>query len=429
MMYFSGVEDNGTIATGKRGEAAPNFWIAFPRRSLIFSLVANVLFKNARLVFPDRIEPRGDLRVEGERIAAIGPDLTPAPGDMVQELGGCLLAPGFIDIHLHGALGRDTMEATPEAFETICRHHATGGTTALALTTVAAPTAALVRVLDAAAAYRREPHDGAQLLGIHAEGPYFSPGKRGAHRPEYLRDPTPGDYAPLLERADELIQMTLAPELPGALALIETLRARGVRVSGGHSDAWDEEACAAFAHGMEGVTHTFNCMSVARRRGPYRVAGLLEFALSEPGILCELIADGRHVSPTLMRMLYRAKGPGGIVLVTDATGGAGLPEEAPFRVGELDCVVRGGVGLTADGAALAGSTSSMVHLVRTLVQSAGIPPVEALRMASLNPARALSLPRKGVLAPGADADLVLLSDALEVIATFVQGRRVYRAGS
>ena len=317
----------------------------------------NLLFKNARLVFPDRIEPCGDLRVVEGRIAAIAPSLMPEPGDMVQELGGRYIAPGFIDIHLHGALGRDAMEATPDAFETICRYHASGGTTALALATVAAPTEAIVRVLRAADAYQRETHEGAQLLGIHVEGPYFSREKQGAHLPEWIRNPTPADYAPLLEWAGAMTQMTLAPELPGALELIEALRARGVRVSGGHSDAWDEEACAAFVHGMEGVTHTFNCMSTARRRGPYRVAGLLEFALSEPGILCELIADGRHVSPTLMRMLYHAKGPEGIALVTDASAGAGLPEETAFQLGEIACVVRDGVGLTADGAALAGSRS------------------------------------------------------------------------
>ena len=387
----------------------------------------NLLFKNARLVFPDRIEPCGDLRVVEGRIAAIAPSLMPEPGDMVQELGGRYIAPGFIDIHLHGALGRDAMEATPDAFETICRYHASGGTTALALATVAAPTEAIVRVLRAADAYQRETHEGAQLLGIHVEGPYFSREKQGAHLPEWIRNPTPADYAPLLEWAGAMTQMTLAPELPGALELIEALRARGVRVSGGHSDAWDEEACAAFVHGMEGVTHTFNCMSTARRRGPYRVAGLLEFALSEPGILCELIADGRHVSPTLMRMLYHAKGPEGIALVTDASAGAGLPEETAFQLGEIACVVRDGVGLTADGAALAGSTSSMIHLVRTLVREAGVPLVEAVRMATLNPARALKLSRKGILAPGADADLVLLSEDLEVVATFVQGRREHRA--
>ena len=386
----------------------------------------NLLFKNARLVFPDRIEPRGDLRVAEGRIVAVGPLLMPEPGDMVQELGGRTLAPGFIDIHVHGALGRDAMEASPEAFEAICQYHARGGTTALALTTVAAPTPEIVTVLRAAEAYRNEVHEGAQLLGVHVEGPYFSPQKMGAHLADLIRNPTPADYTPLLEWAHVMTQMTLAPELPGALVLIEALRARGVRVSGGHSDAWDEEACAAFVQGMEGVTHTFNCMSSARRRGPYRVAGLLEFALSEPGIVCELIADGRHVSPTLMRMLYRAKGAEGIVLVTDATAGAGLPEETAFRLGEIDCVVRDGVGFTADGAALAGSTSSMIHLVRTLVRDAEVPLVEALRMASFNPAHALKLERKGILAPGADADLILLSDDLEVVATFVQGRRMHR---
>lgn len=389
----------------------------------------NLLFKNARLVFPDRIEPGGDLRVAEGRIAAVGRSLNPEPGDMLVELGGQFLAPGFIDLHLHGGMGRDAMEATPEAFETICQAHARGGTTALALTTVASPTEEIVAVLRAAAAYQKEAHDGARLLGIHIEGPYFSPEKRGAHRPEQVRDPNPADYAPLLEWTHVMTQMTLAPERPGALALIEALTARGVRASGGHSDAWDEEACAAFAHGMEGVTHTFNCMSSARRRGPYRVAGLLEFALSEPGILCELIADGQHVSPTLMRMLYHAKGPGGIALVTDATAGAGLPEETPFRLGEVECVVRGEVGLTADGTALAGSTSLMIHLVRTLVREAGVPLAEAIRMATLNPARALKLDRKGRLEAGADADLVLLSDNLEVLATFVGGERVYRLGA
>lgn len=389
-------------------------------------IMSGILFKNARLIIPGQGTAQADLRVAAGRIAAIGPSLEPQPGDNVQELGGRLLAPGFIDIHLHGGQGRDTMEATPEAFEAIAQAHAKGGTTALALTTVAAAPADLVRVLRAADAYRKESHGGARLLGIHLEGPYFSHGKCGAHRPELIVTPTPEHYAPLLEWAHVITQVTLAPELPGALELIDRLRALGIRVSGGHSDAWDEQACAAYAHGMEGVTHTFNAMSSARRRGPYRVAGLLEFALSEPGMGCELIADGRHVSPTLMRMLYHAKGPGGIILVTDATAGAGLPEETPFHLGALECVVRGGVGLTGDGSALAGSTSLMIDLVRTLVREAGVPLHEAVGMATLNPARALRLGAKGRLEPGADADLVLLDDDLTVLATFVGGERVYR---
>ncbi len=385
----------------------------------------STLFKNARLVFPDRIEPKGDLRVVDGRIAAVGPALSPDAGEEVVDLAGRYLAPGFIDIHIHGAVGRDTMEATPEAFEAICRFHASGGTTALALTTITAATPEIVAVLEAAKAYRQgtpESHAGAQLLGIHVEGPYFSQEKPGAHRPELIRNPTPEDYAPLLEFAAVMTQMTVAPELPGALELIDRLREKGVRVSGGHSDAWDEQACAAFVHGMEGATHTFNCMSSARRRGPYRVAGLLEFVLGEPGIVCELIGDGRHVSPTLIRMAYAAKGPDGICLVTDASAGAGLEEEAVFGLGEIKCVVRDRVGLTADGRALAGSTSTMIRLVKTLVEEADISLVEAIRMATLNPARALKLSNKGVLAKGTDADLVVLSETLAVEATYVQGR-------
>lgn len=386
----------------------------------------SLLFKNARLVFPDRIEPKGDLRVINGRIAVMGPALSPEVGETVVDLSGRYLAPGFIDIHIHGAVGRDAMEATPEAFETICRFHTSGGTTALALTTITAPISEIVDVLCTAEAYRATPHEGAQLLGIHVEGPYFNVEKKGAHLPELIINPAPENYGPLLEWSHVMTQMTIAPELPGALALIDQLRSRGVRVSGGHSDAWDEEACAAFVHGMEGVTHTFNCMSTARRRGAYRIAGLQEFALSEPGILCELIADGRHVSPTLIRMLYFAKGPDGICLVTDATSGAGLPEGTKFALGEIQCVVHDQVCLTADGTALAGSSATMAQLVRTMVEGANVSLVEAIRMATLVPARALKLESKGVLDKGKDADLVVLTEDLQVAATYVGGRLAYQ---
>jgi len=367
--------------------------------------------------------------VEGGKITAIAPALSPNPGEAEIDLSGRYLAPGFIDIHIHGAVGHDTMEATPEAFDAICRFHATGGTTSLALTTITAPMEEIVAVLRAAEAYRKKEPTGARLLGIHIEGPYFSKEKPGAHLPELICNPEPDHYRPLLEFAtgsnNVMLQMTLAPELPGALGLIDALRARGVRVSGGHSDAWDEEACAGFVHGMEGATHTFNCMSTARRRGPFREAGLVEFALSEPGIVCELIADGRHVSTTLIRMLYYAKGPDGVILITDATSGAGLAEGEIFNLGEIRCVVRDGVGMLADGSALAGSTSTMARGVKTMVEQANVSLVEAIRMATLNPATALKLAGKGVLEKGADADLVVLGDTLEVEATYVGGKPVY----
>jgi N-acetylglucosamine-6-phosphate deacetylase len=195
-------------------------------------------------------------------------------------------------------------------------------------------------------------------------------------------------------------------------------------VSGGHSDAWNEDARAAFDRGMRSVTHTFNCMSSARHRGVYRVAGLLEFALSEPEISCELIADSHHVSPTLMKMLYRAKGPRGICLVTDATAGAGLPEGSQFALFGNNCIVENGVCLLADRSALAGSAARMIDLVCTMVCDIRVPLNEAVAMATENPARAVGLETKGRLIVGADADLVVLSPQLEVVQTFRGGEIV-----
>jgi N-acetylglucosamine-6-phosphate deacetylase len=381
-----------------------------------------MILRGAHLVFADRIQPRSDVRVLDGKIAAIG-EVAAERGEEIVDLAGQFLAPGFIDLHIHGALRRDTMEATDEALQTICRHHASGGTTSLALTTITATSDDILGVIRAVDRFRSQPHDGAHVLGVHVEGPFFSKEKPGAHQLGLIRNPQRVEWERWLEHANAITQMTVAPELPGALELIDALVAMGIRVSGGHSDAWDEDAAAAFAHGMRQVTHTFNCMSTARRRGPYRVAGLLEFALSEPEILCELIADGRHVSPTLMRMLYQAKGPDGIALITDASAGAGLAEEERFELGKIECVVRDRVGLTADGRALAGSCASMIQVVRGMVQLADIPLYEAVRMATLNPARALGIDdRKGVLTVGADADLVAFSDDFQVTRTLVRGR-------
>jgi len=176
---------------------------------------------------------------------------------------------------------------------------------------------------------------------------------------------------------------------------------------------------------MRSVTHTFNCMSSARRRGVYRVGGLVEFALSEPQISCELIADGHHVSPALMKMLYRAKGPGGICLVTDATAGAGLPDGSHFSLFGNNCIVEGGVCLLADRSALAGSVSRMIDLIRTMVNKVNLPLHEAVGMATQNPARAVGLETKGRLAVGADADFVVLSPELDVLRTFSGGQEIF----
>jgi len=382
-----------------------------------------------RLIFPDGIRDGLEVVVEEGKIAALHP---PAPrprqkaeqvrGKEVIDLNRNYLAPGFIDLHVHGARGRDTMEASAEAFRTVCDFHASGGTTSLLLTTATAPLDEILKVLEAVRDCRSAIM---QIGGVHVEGPFISRAKGGAQRGEFMQEPSPDAVRRLLQYAEVIKRVTIAPELPGALEAIETFHKRKINVSGGHSDAWDQDARAAFDRGMRSVTHTFNCMSSARRRGIYRAAGLLEFALSTAEISCELIADGHHVSSTLMKMLYRAKRADGICLVTDATAGAGLADGSEFSLLGRDCMVENGVCLLADRSALAGSAARMVELVRTMVDEVNVPLGEAVAMATENPARAIDLQSKGRLVVGADADFVVLSPQLDVMQTFIGGEEVW----
>jgi N-acetylglucosamine-6-phosphate deacetylase len=380
-----------------------------------------MIFTNSRLILPDGIRDGLEVVVEKRKISAIREQARTQREEII-DLRGNYLAPGFIDLHVHGALGRDTMEASAEAFQAVCDYHASGGTTSLLLTTATAPLDSIADVLGAVRECRCSI---TEIAGVHVEGPFISKAKCGAQRAEFIQNPSHSSVQQLLGHADVIKRITIAPELPGALEAIENFHVHGISASGGHSDAWDEQAREGFARGMRSVTHTFNCMSSARRRGIYRVGGLLEFALSEPRISCELIADGHHVSETLMTMLYRAKGPRGICLVTDATAGAGLPNGSQFSLFGSDCVVEDGVCLLADHSALAGSASRMIDLVRTMVMEVNVPLHEAVMMATENPARAIGLEAKGSVKVDADADLVVLSPELEVLRTFSGGQEVF----
>jgi N-acetylglucosamine-6-phosphate deacetylase len=378
-----------------------------------------MIFTNGRLIFPDGIRDGLEVIAEEGKIAAIR-EQTAARSNDVIDLEGNYLAPGFVDLHIHGGNGHDTMDAKPEAFRSICDFHATGGTTSVLLTTATAPTKAIVDVLNAV-----RDSSVRQIAGVHVEGPFISPHKPGAQRETLMRKPTEKAFAPFLEHSDVIRRMTIAPELPGAIDLVDQLREHGIDVSGGHSDAWEDEARAAFEHGMRSVTHTFNCMSMSRRRGRDRVAGLLEFAMSEREIICELIADGHHVSATLMKMLYHSKGVRGICLVTDATAGAGLPDGSKFSLYGTKCIVDGGVCLLADKSALAGSAARMIDLVRTMVTKVDVPLHEAVAMATDTPAHAVGLRMKGQFKIGADADFVVMSPELEVVRTFSGGEQIF----
>jgi N-acetylglucosamine-6-phosphate deacetylase len=378
-------------------------------------------FTNARLVLPDSIES-GSLTLRNGRIASVSRAKKLNRSTNSIDLRGGYLAPGFIDLHIHGALGRDTMEATADAFRTITEFHLRGGTTSIALTTLTAPEQEILRVLEAVKPIHNQSLGGARIVGIHIEGPFISKEKPGAQNPKQIRPPHESEWKKYLRYGSLVSEMTLAPEIAGALPLIRALKRNGTIVSGGHTNATEEELGPALAAGLNHATHTFNAMSTATKRGPYRVAGMVEFALAHPEICCELIADGVHVAPTLMRMLFNAKGRDGVCLITDATGGAGLKPRSTFEIAGIVARVTAEAALTADGAALAGSTLTMIEAVRRAVQLGGASLVDVVRMASLNPARQLRRDHElGSIERGKRADLVWFDEQFCIRGVWLDG--------
>ena len=284
----------------------------------------SLLLSNAQLILdPSRGVVPGWLLIRDGVIKDLGSlGDEPAAEVTVIDCGGDFIAPGLVDIHCHGAIGRDAMEASEEAFGAILGAHARCGTTTAVLTTVAASLPEMLAVLQMTESWRGG-WGVARLAGIHLEGPWFSPKRRGAHDPTQLRDPRESEISTLLEHARVMRRVTLAPELPGSYEAIRTFRDAGIAVSAGHSDATEQEALAGFEAGITQVTHLHNAMSSLWKTDPPR-RGLAEAALENQGMLCELIADGVHVSPDLLRETLKAKGWENLVLVSDATAGCGL---------------------------------------------------------------------------------------------------------
>jgi N-acetylglucosamine-6-phosphate deacetylase len=390
-----------------------------------------VVIINGRVVGARAILEQHCVVIEAGKINRIAPTaqvLWPEDAQVI-DAAGDFVAPGFVDMHVHGALGRDTMEASVEALAQIAKFHATGGTTAMTLTTMTDSPERISAALNAISQAMGHDFGGADIVGAHVEGPYVSREKCGAQPAQFVRNPDATEYTRWLDRDGLVTQMTLAPELPGALELIDALLEREMLPSGGHTAASYEQVSAAVERGLCHATHLFNCMSAAAKSGAFRLPGALETFLADDRVMVELIADGRHVHPELIKLAVRAKGVDKICLITDAIAGAGLPEGAEFRVGETPGVVREGVGLMADGSALVGSVSTMIAMVKNMVELVGVSLPDAVRMASLNPARALGVGgHKGSLEPRKDADVVIFSPAFEVRKTLVAGRVEYEAG-
>jgi N-acetylglucosamine-6-phosphate deacetylase len=336
-------------------------------------------------------------------------------------LSDAILAPGFVDIHMHGGAGIDVMRNSPAELPHLNQFLTTHGVTGYFPTTVAAPLDQTYQALDGLAdAIESAPsQDGAvqaQPLGIHLEGPFLSHKRRGVHPPEYLVEPTPEIFERLWQAArGHVSMMTIAPELPGALEVIAEAARRKVLVSIGHSDALLETARAGVRAGARHATHTFNAMRPLDHRDP----GILGEVLTDNQLTADIIADGIHLAPEVVQIFLRTKGLDRSVLITDATAAAGMPDGI-YQLGPIQVTVKDGKCMKDGG--LAGSVLTMDRAVRNVTQFAGWSLRDAVRAATLNATQAAGLARHGRLAPGAEANIVVLSPAGEVLRTFVRGR-------
>ena len=344
--------------------------------------------------------------------------------DLTKDLADAILAPGFVNIHMHGGAGLDVMQASLAELPHLNKFLITHGVTGYFPTTVAAPLDQTCSALERLAGAIEAPPASSQgnavqarPLGIHLEGPFLSHKRRGVHPPEYLVEPTLEIFERLWQAArGQVRMMTIAPELPGAFEVIAEAARRKVCVSIGHSDAVLESARAAVRAGARHATHTFNAMRPLDHRDP----GILAEVLTDSQLTADIIADGIHVAPEVVQLFLLAKGVERAVLITDATAAAGMPDGS-YQLGPIQVEVKDGR-CTTDGK-LAGSVLTMDRAVRNVTRFAGWSLQNAVRAATLNPARAVGLAQRcGILSPGAEANLVVLSPGGEVRRTFVRGR-------
>lgn len=401
------------------------------------------IFTNARVITPIEQIERGFVWVEADTIRAVGSmgELTIPENVAVCDLQGAFLSPGFIDLHLHGAWGGDVMNATMDDLRLIAQGLVTNGVTAFLPTTLSGKMEKIAQVVDCVDQALDRNWNGAKILGVHLEGPYFSNAQKGAQNPEYIINPDPLDYMPLLEKYACIKRVSAAPELPGALELGRELRKRKIVASIAHSDASYQQILKAIQAGYTHATHMYSGMSTIHRIEAYRVAGVIEAVLLQDELTTELIGDGHHLPPSLMKLVLKTKGLDRVCLVTDAMAAAGLGP-GRYSLGGLDVIIeaeipdefeiatesRNYVAKLVDKSAFASSVTTMDRMVWNIVKYVGLSIADAIRLVTWNPARMQGLAsERGLIAPGLKADLTVFDSEINILMTMVEGQIVYRS--
>ena len=371
----------------------------------------------------DSGEGKDILEIDGRSVTFIGPSGTLFPGSEHQifDFGVNYICPGFINLHVHGSGGVDVMDNSYHALDWMSRALAEGGTTSFLATTMSAPRQELLEVVRTIANTGLRGTKGAQVIGAHLEGPFLNPGKKGAHKEEDLRPPDINEFKEYIDAGNGAVKMvTVAPELPDIIPVIKFARSRGVVVSLGHSVASIAQVDEAFAAGLSHVTHAFNAMGGLHHRD----LGTTGAIMSMKQLTADVIPDGLHVHPSVIKILVQAKGIDRVCAITDCIRAGGMGNGI-FEFGGRKVIVRDGAARLADGT-ISGSVISMAEAVKTIVEKVGLSLNEAVKMASANPAGILGLNSKGVLMPGKDADVVVLDRNFRVLMTIVAGKIVYQ---
>ena len=388
-----------------------------------------LLIEHGRIYAREGVLSDGWVLCERGKFVALGQGETHPAAPTTVDASGMHVVPGLIDLHTHGGGGADYTDSTVEAWETATRYAAEHGVTAVQATTTSMPMSTIHETLDLARVWISRPHPAnATVLGVHLEGPWLSETRRGCHPISNLRVPTEEDTEFVLSYRDMVTEVTLAPELPGALDMSRALTDAGILVAAGHSDIYDDDILRAIDAGVRHVTHLYACTSSLKVVSGRRMIGLVEMALTRPELTVEIIGDGKHLHPVMIQIVAKCKGSEQFCVVSDCMAGTGLPDGSPTSICGVPAIVRGGVGILADLSAWAGSATPLDQDLRNLVELAGMPLERAIQAFTSAPARILGLQgRKGGIAVGLDADLAVLDQGLQVRRTIVGGQPVHAA--
>ena len=384
---------------------------------------------NARIITPHTIIENGSILVTGKKIAAISEENIESEDAIPIDAKGRYVSPGFIDIHVHGGGGHDFMDGNENAFLKIAQLHARYGTTSMLPTTLTSSKEELLQTLAIYENANKKNINGAQFLGMHLEGPYISINQKGAQDARYIRNPKADEYREIISSTSCIKRWSSAPELKGSIELGRFLKSKNILPAIAHTDAIYEEVLEAFNNGYTLITHLYSAMTGVTRRNAFRYAGVIESAYLIDQMDVEIIADGVHLPAPLLKLVYKIKGPDRIALITDAMRAAGMPEGESI-LGSLHnglkVIVEDGVAKLPDRSSFAGSVATANRLLKTMVQTAAVPMIDAVKMLTATPARIINVSdTKGELIAGKDADIVIFDDDFTIQKTIVQGKVVY----